>query len=62
MGEQRHSREEDTEERRASVAESGGMSETNSGETRADRTEEAREEGARKDMESMSVYEGGLAV
>ncbi len=43
--EQRVSREKDKVERRVSVAESGNMSEKESGEGRAERTDETREEG-----------------
>jgi len=43
----RESRDEDRVESRASVAELGCMSENESVEGRADRTEEAREEGQR---------------
>jgi hypothetical protein len=63
---QRESREEDRVERRVSVAELGCMSEKESVEGRADRTDEAREEGERERMlrrtGAESVAVGGLSV
>ena len=63
---QSESREEDSVERRVSVAEFGCMSEKESVEGRADRTEEAREEGERERMLRRTSAElvgvGGLSV
>ncbi len=63
---QRESREEDKVARRVSMAELGGMSEGKSGEGRADRTGEGREEGDRErrlqQIGTVYVKERGLRV